>query len=79
MGGAKAGYEVYKFSPLKYNGAILPMGSMKSSKFTPNPVTTAATASTVTVTTSPVSLTAQKWEHYKLRVPAPQESRRFGF
>ena len=42
-------------------------------QFTPNPVTTAATAPTVTVTTSPVSMTTQKWEqHYKLWVPAPQ-------
>ena len=80
MGGDYAGYEAYKSSPLKYNGAILPpgcglLGSMIRSQLTSNPVITAPTASTVTVTTSPVSLTTQKWEHYKLRVPAPQVGR----
>ena len=59
MGGAIAGYEVYKFSPLKFSGPVLAtgvglLGSMKSYQFTPYPVTTAATASTVPVTTSPV-------------------------
>ena len=52
---------------IKFSGPVLAtgvglLGSMKSYQFTPYPVTTAATASTVPVTTSPVSLTTQEWE-----------------
>ena len=52
------------------------MSSNHYSQFTSNPVPTAATTSTVTLTTSSASVSAQKWEqHYKLWVPAPQGGR----
>merc|ERR1712082_295070 len=77
VGDAQIVNEVAKFSPLNYNGAILPPGhgslaAMVSCQSTPVPVNTVATTSTVTVSTSPVSLTTQKWEHYKFWVPASQ-------
>ena len=40
-------------------------------------VPTAATTSTVTITTSPATMNTKQWEqHYKLWVPAPQGERR---
>merc|ERR1711895_54323 len=52
------------------------LSTTSCSQFTPNPVLTDTTMSTVTVTTSSVSVSAPKWEqHYKLRVPAPQGGR----
>ena len=77
MKDAQAVAKVNKFSPLTYNGAILPpgygpLGTRVSYQPTHVPVTSAATTSTATVTTSPVSLTSQKWDHYKFRVPVPQ-------
>ena len=43
------------------------------SQFTPNPVPTAATTSTVTITTSPATMNTKQWEqHHKLWKPAPQ-------
>ena len=87
VGREKASYEVYNTSPLTLTSLTSGrpvmstvcglLGSRNGCQFTPYPVPTAATTSTVTITTSPVSTTNQKWEqHYKLWVPAPQGGRR---
>ena len=81
-----AGHEAHNTSPLlltsftpsrpvMFTGGGF-FSSNNYSQFTPNPVPTAATTYTVTITTSPASVSAQKWEqHYKLWVPAPQGGR----
>merc|ERR1711867_104116 len=52
------------------------LSTYSCSQFTPSPVLTDITTSTVTITTSSASVSAPKWEqHYKLRVPAPQGGR----
>ena len=52
------------------------LSTYSCSQFTPSPVLTDNTTSTVTITTSSASVSAPKWEqHYKLRVPAPQGGR----
>ena len=66
-----------KFSPLDYNGAILPpgygrLGTKVNCHSTPVPVNAAATTSTVTMSTSTASVATKEWEHYKFWVPAPQ-------
>ena len=77
VGDNKIVSEIAKFSPLDYNGAILPpgygtLGTRVNYHSTPVPVNSAATTSTVTVSTSPVSVTGSQWEHYKFWVPTPQ-------
>merc|ERR1711888_330103 len=52
------------------------LSPLQYSRFTPSQVPSDTTTSTVTLTTSSASVSAQKWEqHYKLWVPAPQGGR----